>query len=81
VTQTAVFDSDFNVLGPERSEVNVFEHHRLFRRLRNPCHRVPQSGTCAGLDGRWLVAALSLSGHWYSFQRLRVECVRRMLLL
>jgi hypothetical protein len=37
VTQTAVFDSDFNVLGSERSEVNGFEHHRLFRRLRNPC--------------------------------------------
>src|SRR5262249_43495507 len=81
VTQTAVFDSDFNVLGPERSEVNGFEHHRLCRRLGNPCHRVPHSGTWAGLDGGWLVAALSLSGHWYSFQRLRVECGRSMLLL
>jgi hypothetical protein len=37
VTQTAVFDSDFNVLGPNLPEINGFEHHRLFRRLRNPC--------------------------------------------
>ena len=37
MTQTAVFDGDFNVLGPERSEINGFEPHRLFRRLRNPC--------------------------------------------
>src|SRR6266850_6576667 len=37
VTQTAVFDSDLNVLGSERSEINGFEHHRLFCRLRNPC--------------------------------------------
>src|SRR4029434_1687314 len=33
VTHTAVFDSDFNVLGSERSEIDAFEHHRLFRRL------------------------------------------------
>jgi hypothetical protein len=33
------------------------------------------------LDGCWLVAALSLSGYWYSFQRVRVQCGRRMLLL
>src|SRR5947209_7535184 len=53
VTQTAMFDSDFNVLGPERSEINGFEHHRLFRRLRNPCliiHRVSCSETSAGLN-------------------------------
>src|SRR5437879_10752 len=37
VTQTAVCDSDFNVLGPEGSEINGFEHHRLFCRLRHPC--------------------------------------------
>ena len=37
VTQPAVFDRDFNVLDPERAEINGFEHHRLFRRLRNPC--------------------------------------------
>ena len=37
VTQTAVFDSHFNLLGSERPEINGFEHHRLFRRLRNPC--------------------------------------------
>src|SRR6185369_3238677 len=36
VTQTAVFDSDFNVLGPERTEINGFEHHRLLRCLYNP---------------------------------------------
>src|SRR6266567_2034112 len=61
VTQTAVFDGDFNVLGPERSEINGFEHHRLFGRLRDPCliiHRVSYSETSAGLDGGWLVAAL-----------------------
>src|SRR5215813_10274490 len=37
VTQAAVFDSDFNVLGSEGSEINSFEHHPLFRRLRHPC--------------------------------------------
>src|SRR5262249_36444726 len=61
VTQAAVFDGDFNVLGPERSEINGFEHHRLFSRLRDPCliiHRVSYSETSAGLDGGWLVAAL-----------------------
>src|ERR1017187_1223006 len=44
VTQTTMFDGDFNVLGPERSEIDGFEHHRLFRRLCNPrlmIHRVP----------------------------------------
>src|SRR5215471_11090112 len=43
VTHTAVFDSDFNVLGSEWSEINSFEHHWLFRRLCNPgfvIHRV-----------------------------------------
>src|SRR5215475_7934419 len=40
VTQTAVFDSDFNVLGSERAEVNCFEHHPLFRRLRHPCFMI-----------------------------------------
>ena len=51
VTQTAVFDSDFNVLGSERSEINGFEHHRLFRPLRKPCliiHRISYSETWAG---------------------------------
>ena len=33
VTQTAVFDSDFDVFGPERSQINGLEHHRLFRRF------------------------------------------------
>src|SRR5712691_9176683 len=50
VTHTAVFDSDFHVLGPERSEINAFEHHRLFRRLRDPClmiHRVSHVETSA----------------------------------
>src|SRR5215470_18445970 len=37
VTHAAVFDSDFNVLGSERSQINGFERHRLFRRLRHPC--------------------------------------------
>src|SRR5262245_42804539 len=37
MTQTAVLDTDFNVLGPERSEIDAFEHHRLFRCFRNPC--------------------------------------------
>ena len=36
VAQAAVFDSDFHVLDSERSEIHGFEHHRLFRRLRNP---------------------------------------------
>src|SRR5262249_38903609 len=60
VTQTAVLDRDLDVFGPERSEINGFEYHRLFRRLRNPC-----------LAG-WLVAALGWSGHGYSFLRLAV---------
>ena len=50
VTHTAVCDSDFHVLGPERSELNAFEHHRLFRRLRDPClmiHRVSHVETSA----------------------------------
>ena len=37
VAQTAMFDGDFDVLGPEWSEVNGFEHHGLFRRFRDPC--------------------------------------------
>ena len=41
----------------------------------------PHSGTWAGLDGGCLVAALSLSGHWYPFQPVRVQCGRSMLLL
>src|SRR6516162_1377815 len=36
VTQTAVFNRDFNVLGPERAEINGLEYHRLFRRLCDP---------------------------------------------
>jgi len=62
VTQTTVFNSDFNVLGPKRSEIDVFEHHRLFRRVRNPCliiHGVSYFETSTGSDGGWLVAALS----------------------
>ena len=31
-----MFDGDFNVLGPEWSEINGIEHHRLFRRLAQP---------------------------------------------
>ena len=37
VAQAAVFDGDFNILGPERSEINGFEYHRLFSCLRDPC--------------------------------------------
>src|SRR5262249_15920049 len=61
VTHTAVCDSDFHVLGPKRSEIDVFEHHRLFRRVRNPCliiHGVSYFETSTGSDGGWLVAAL-----------------------
>src|SRR5207244_2402817 len=36
MTQPAMFDGDFNVVCPEWSEINGFEHHRLPRRLRNP---------------------------------------------
>jgi hypothetical protein len=36
VAQTTVFDSDFDILGPERPEVGGFEHHWLMRRLRGP---------------------------------------------
>src|SRR5204863_8288197 len=65
VTQTTVFDGDFNVLGPERSEIDGFKHHRLFRRLCSPClmiHRVPHDclllllplyrSSCSSLYGR-----------------------------
>jgi hypothetical protein len=53
VTHTAMCDRDFNVLGPERSELNGVEHHRLFRGVRNPglsIHRVSYSATSAALD-------------------------------
>jgi hypothetical protein len=40
VTQAAMLDGDFNLLGAERSEINGFKHHRLFRRLGNPCLRL-----------------------------------------
>jgi hypothetical protein len=49
VTHTAVFHRDFNVLRSERSEINAFEHHPLFRRLCNPCliiHRISFSHSC-----------------------------------
>ena len=36
VTQAAVLDGDFDVLGPERAEIDGFERHRLFRRLGDP---------------------------------------------
>ena len=36
VAQPAVFDGDFDVLGAERSDIDGFQHHRLFGRLRNP---------------------------------------------
>ena len=37
MTHSAVFDRDFDVLGPEQTGLNGFEHHRLFRRLHHPC--------------------------------------------
>src|SRR5262249_25947421 len=55
VTQATVFHGDFNVLGPERPEVNSFEGHRLLRRLHNPClvnHGVSCSEASAGLAFR-----------------------------
>src|SRR5215510_6121053 len=51
VTHAAVFDSDFNVLGSERSQINGFERHRLFRRLRNP--RRIRLTTGSGCSGHW----------------------------
>ena len=36
VTQTAMFDSDFNVFRRERSQIDHFESHRLLWRARNP---------------------------------------------
>src|SRR6266481_2143514 len=71
VTQAAVFNRDFNILDSERSEVNSFEYHRLFRRLRNPCLIIlggSGSENRAGLEGG--------SRHGHSFQRLRI-CLRR----
>src|SRR4029077_12234188 len=40
VTQPGVFNRDFNLLHPERSEINGFQHHRLFRCLRDPGFRM-----------------------------------------
>ena len=67
MTHTAVFDRDFNVLGPERSDINGLEHHRLFRRVDNPClviHDVSSPEAWAGLRvGRradWLVVVLRI---------------------
>src|SRR5262249_47954683 len=37
VTQAAMLDGDFNVLVAERTRVEGFEDHRLFRPLRHPC--------------------------------------------
>src|SRR6185436_10804609 len=37
VTQTAMFNGDFNFLGTERSQIDRFERHWLFGRLGNPC--------------------------------------------
>jgi hypothetical protein len=53
-----VVDSDFNVLGPERSEIHVFEHRRLFRRLRNPCIVVHEVSSPEG----WAERRTSASG-------------------
>src|SRR5262245_12124671 len=50
VTHTAVFDRDLHVLDPERSKINGFQHHRLFRCLRDPClilHRASYSDNWA----------------------------------
>src|SRR5262249_3366322 len=74
VTHTAVFDRDFNVLGPERSEIKGFPHHRLFRRLRDPGLILPHVSffdTGIGLKG-----GLGWSGHGGSFLRGSV-CVDR----
>src|SRR5215831_11460596 len=43
VTYTAMFNSNFHVLGPERSEINGFEHHGLLGRFGNPCLRMPRA--------------------------------------
>jgi hypothetical protein len=51
VTHSAGFDSNIYRLDPEPPEINGFQHHRLFRRLRDPCvivHRVPFSQTLTG---------------------------------
>jgi len=37
VTHTAMFDSYFNLLWSEQSEIDGLEHQRLLRCLRNPC--------------------------------------------
>ena len=66
MTQAAMFDSDFNVLGAERSGVNGFEHHRLFRRLGDPCLVVPRhwrefSTTApAGLSRIWVKVVMAI---------------------
>jgi hypothetical protein len=38
-----MLDGDFNVLVAERTRIEGFEHHRLFRRLGDPCLVVPRS--------------------------------------
>src|SRR5215472_1985956 len=50
VTQTAMFDGDFNVLGPERSEIDAFKRHRLFRCLRNPCFMSHRISSCRNMS-------------------------------
>src|SRR5262249_27876163 len=91
MTHTAVFDCDLNVLDPQRAEINWFQHHRLFRRLRDPGLIFPRASytdTRVGLDGGsrsrlfllhsalWLGAGLGLSSHGNSFLRVSL-CVRR----
>src|SRR5438132_13573598 len=44
VTHTAMFDSYFNLLWSDQSEIDGFDHQRLLRCLRNTCpmlHRYP----------------------------------------
>ena len=82
VTQTAVFDSDFNVLGPERSEIDGFEHHRLLCRLRNPypiIHSVSYSETIIAAARKprrsWLIFStiLILSDKFLQAKRLHLS--------
>ena len=51
VTQTAVFDSDFNVLGAERSRIQGFKCHRLFCSLRYPSLIIGGFGLLEFADG------------------------------
>jgi hypothetical protein len=51
VAQPAVFNSNFNVLNPQRADVNGFQNQPLFGSLGDPCLITPGNSRLALLCG------------------------------